>query len=198
MPESTCLPGFACDRNTWTKLCETDVAGIETCQLCNKTSYDLGKRECHAEATYSCPSNDYVLGGDSYDYYFDEKPISASDRCDKVGNKCLPMSQCNLQNLSNSDEPPISCGFSDQTGEDHFCCAEKSSAESNNGNNIVPQPPLFNQSGQAWPCVDHTEMCPKWIKGCDPDHESYEFMKFACMETCGICKNEVSYFHYYK
>ena len=101
------------------------------------------------------------------------------------------MSQCNLKDLSDSDEAPFYCGFSDQTGEDQFCCAENDSV----GNNSIPQPPRFNQSGKAWPCEDHTEMCTKWATkgGCDPIHDSYSFMKFACMESCGICNNNVSY-----
>ena len=146
------------------------------------------------------PSNDYFTleGGidsdealDFFDIYVYAEPTLPSERCDDLaGKKCLPMSQCNLQNLSDSDEPPLSCGFSDHTGEDNFCCVEKNLTVEDIS---IPQPPLFNQTGKAWPCEDHTEMCKKWKKGCKPDHESYEFMKFACMETCEICKNDVRY-----
>ena len=103
------------------------------------------------------------------------------------------MSQCNLQHLSDSDEPPLSCGFDIQTGEDHFCCTENSSNEFDIEDHSTPQPPRFYQNEKAWPCVDLTEMCTKWDKkGCDPNHESYEFMKYTCMESCGICKNDVN------
>ena len=120
---------------------------------------------------------------------------SASECANLNGTKCLPMSQCNLKILSDSDKPPTFCGLSDKTGEDKFCCAGNDTAESQIGNDSIPQRPLFNQSGKAWPCEDHTEMCKKWaVKGgCDPTHDSYSFMKFACMESCGICKNNVRY-----
>ena len=195
------MPGFECDIDTWTRLCETNEAGIETCSICNTTAYDLGKRhQCYPEQDYFCPNNDYEFlddndpaDYDTYDYEYPE-PKPLSERCDKVGKTCLRMSQCNMQNLSDSDEPPLSCGFDKHAREDKFCCAENSSAESEVGSNNTPQSPQFNQSGQAWPCVDHTEMCAKWVKGCDPNHESYQFMKYACMETCKICKNDVRYF----
>ena len=58
-PESICLPGYRCDKNVWTRVCETDKTGIESCSLCNKTNYDLGlvldlDKDCTREAKYDC------------------------------------------------------------------------------------------------------------------------------------------------
>ena len=138
------------------------------------------------------PSNKLISKEDKRTLELGKTIKTSTSECANLdGTKCLPMSQCNLKNLSDSDKAPSYCGFSDQTGEDQFCCAENDSV----GNNSIPQPPRFNQSGKAWPCEDHTEMCTKWATkgGCDPIHDSYSFMKFACMESCGICNNNVSY-----
>ena len=171
-------------------MCDFNEDGTEICHICNRTAYEsLGIRhECRLDQPNSCSSN--VLLDE-----FSDVVITASEQCNAT-QKCLPMSQCNLQHLSDSDEPPLSCGFDKQTGEDHFCCTENISEESDIGDHSTPQPPLFYQNGKAWPCVDHTEMCTKWDNnGCDPKHESYEFMKYTCMESCGICKNDVRYFY---
>ena len=58
-PESICLPGYRCDKNVWTRVCETDKTGIESCSLCNKTNYDLGlvldlDKDCAGESKYDC------------------------------------------------------------------------------------------------------------------------------------------------
>ena len=105
---------------------------------------------------------------------------------------CLPLSKCNQQRFL---KPPTYCGLNSLTGEDNFCC-DKSDAV----NEILqPEPPIFTKSnGQSWPCEDHTKMCKKWVKdhpgSCNPGSEHYEFMKYACMESCEICKDHVSYF----
>ena len=104
------------------------------------------------------------------------------------------MSQCDKQSLSNPLKPPTYCGFDSQTGEDNFCCAGSGAVV-----NDLHQPPVFEKSnGQAWQCEDQTEMCKKWVKdhpdSCNPGNEHYEFMKFACMESCQICKDQVTYF----
>ena len=108
---------------------------------------------------------------------------------------CLPLSKCNQQRFSNYLKPLTYCGLNSLTGEDNFCC-DKSDAV----NEILqPEPPIFTKSnGQSWPCEDHTKMCKKWVKdhpgSCNPGSEHYEFMKYACMESCKICKDHVSYF----
>ena len=172
-------------------MCDFNEDGTEICHICNRTAYEsLGLRhQCYLDEPYFCPSNDYQLD------VFSDEFIPASERC-KATQKCQPMSQCNLQHLSDSDEPPLSCGFDIQTGEDHFCCTENSSNEFDIEDHSTPQPPRFYQNEKVWPCVDLTEMCTKWDKkGCDPNHESYEFMKYTCMESCGFCKNDVKYFY---
>ena len=94
-------------------------------------------------------------------------------------------------------EPPTYCGLNSQTGEDNFCCARSGAV-----NEISqPEPPIFTKpNGRSWPCEDHTEMCQKWVKdhpgSCNPGSEHYEFMKYACMESCQICKDHVRYFRF--
>ena len=111
------------------------------------------------------------------------------------------MSKCNLQDILNSTAPPIPCNdgingkFSRQTGEDYFCCTEDFSGSSNVG---TPQLPIYKTAnGQPWPCVDHVDQCKQWVKehpdSCSPEHGSFEFMKLACMESCKICEENVSY-----
>ena len=76
-----------------------------------------------------------------------------------------------------------------------------------------PQPPLYPEkaSGNARPCRDHSPECARWAKvkpdSCKPhpdpssaeslDH-SYQFMREACMESCGRCQDNVGrglFFH---
>ena len=91
----------------------------------------------------------------------------------------------------NSTTPPIPCKFSRQTGEDYFYCTEDISESQNAG---IPQLPIYKTAnGQPWPCVDFVHQCKQWIKdhpdSCSPEHESFGFMKLACMESCKICRD---------
>ena len=125
--------------------------------------------------------------------YFLEPDVTI--RCStKVGTKCHPLSQCDQQSLSNPLEPPTYCGFNSQTGEDNFCCTGSTGAEFDE----FSQPPIFvKPNGQSWQCEDQTEMCKKWVRdypdSCNPGNDNYGFMKFACMESCQICKDQVIY-----
>ena len=92
------------------------------------------------------------------------------------------------------------------TGEDKFCCKD---LDPSTLRVSMPQSPLFPEtnSGAARPCRDHSPECPRWAEtkpdSCDPhpdlddpdsieasDH-SYEFMREACMESCGRCQDKV-------
>ena len=99
--------------------------------------------------------------------------------------------------------PPKLCGWDLETGEDKFCCKD---LDPSTPRVNMPQPPMFPEKGsnEARPCRDHSTECPKWAKNrpdsCKPHpdplsngsiNHSYEFMREACMETCGRCENNV-------
>ena len=90
-----------------------------------------------------------------------------------------------------------------ETGEDKFCCKD---LDQSTPRVSMPQSPLFPEksSGTARPCRDHSPECPRWAKtkpnSCDPHPDpgsqesaenSYEFMREACMESCGRCQDKV-------
>lgn len=92
--------------------------------------------------------------------------------------------------------PPRNCGYDETTGEDKFCCAYLDGQKID----IPPQPPQFPEKGwKARPCQDHITLCKKWVKShpdsCTQDHKSFEFMKVACMESCGRCNGKVNFFY---
>ena len=97
-----------------------------------------------------------------------------------------------FSNLTNS---PQSCGYDESSGEDKICCGDL------NGERIItPHYPKFPQQNlaEARPCMDHTKYCTDWIQkypeSCSPGHESYIFMREACMESCGRCESYVRIF----
>ena len=109
-----------------------------------------------------------------------------------------------FSNITNG--PPTLCGYDVNTGEDKFCCKD---LDPSTLRVSMPQSPLFPEtnSGAARPCRDHSPECPRWAEtkpdSCDPhpdlddpdsieasDH-SYEFMREACMESCGRCQDKV-------
>ena len=115
----------------------------------------------------------------------------------------------NFLNLVDFNEkmngPPILCGWDLETGEDKFCCKD---LDPTTPRVNMPQPPMFPEKGsnEARPCRDHSTECPKWAKNrpdsCKPHpdpssnesiNHSYEFMREACMETCGRCENNVRF-----
>ena len=59
---------------------------------------------------------------------------------------------------------------------------------------MEPQKPLFLNISQAYPCMDQTSHCKRWIetdpRSCDPppvdsnSFSSYPFMREVCQETC--------------
>ena len=85
------------------------------------------------------------------------------------------------------DTPPLTCGYDNETGKDKFCCFDNENLNSTLV--VVAQTPQF-------PCQDHTTLCEKWLRShpgsCHPSHRSYEFMRVACMESCGRCEDKVS------
>ena len=99
--------------------------------------------------------------------------------------------------------PPTLCGWDVDTGEDKFCCKD---LDPSTPRVFMPQPAIFPEKNSNSPrqCRDHSPQCKIWAKNkpdsCKPhpkpdsfeavDH-SYEFMREACMETCGRCKNNV-------
>ena len=105
--------------------------------------------------------------------------------------------------------PPELCGWDLSSGEDKFCCEDLHGEPSlRSRRNLVtnPQPPLYpeKESGNARPCRDHSPECARWASvkpdSCKPhpdplsaeslDH-SYQFMREACMESCGRCQDFV-------
>ena len=91
-------------------------------------------------------------------------------------------------------KPPEACGYDESTGEDKFCCKD---LDVNSQHVNEPQKPLFTdkRTGEAYPCMDQTSHCERWIKinpeSCNPDHKnpatglsSYKFMREVCQESC--------------
>ena len=220
IPGFRCASSLKCESKTSKKRkkirecteCSADKGICKTCHLIN------GKEECTTvdERPYDCGQYDYHLDSaleDYSDYYesrynqyvsskncfqiLHKKTIYSPDpevstRCTaEEGSECRPLSKCDQKSLSNPIKPPTYCGFNSQTGEDSFCCTG-SGADLDD----LFQPPIFKKpNGQSWQCEDQTEMCKKWAKdhpdSCNPGNEHYEFMKFACMESCQICKDQV-------
>ena len=87
--------------------------------------------------------------------------------------------------------PPESCGFDLSTGEDKFCCAHVDKDPV-----LESQPPLFkDKNGKAYPCMDQTSHCEKWVQkfpeNCEPNYDTYgfsenryPFMREVCQESC--------------
>ena len=90
---------------------------------------------------------------------------------------------------------PQSCGYDEISGEDKICCDDYSGIPM-----VRSQPPKFPlENSKARPCLDHTKQCTKWVQkfpeSCQPGHKSYIFMREACQESCGRCKNDVILYH---
>ena len=97
--------------------------------------------------------------------------------------------------FNDATSSPQSCGYDENTGEDKICCEDYGGIPV-----IGSQPPKFpSKNLKARPCLDHTKQCTKWVQkypeSCKPGHESYIFMREACQESCGRCKNDVIFYH---
>ena len=196
-PITICIPGFPCGsslkcesktskKRRVIRECTECIPEKEICRTCDLLN---GKDQCYtvSERPYECGHYDY----DNIDYD-DQISSDLQDRC-SVETKCRPLSQCDQKSFTNPLKPPAYCGLNSQTGEDKFCCVGSGAVFDD-----LPQPPIFEKTnGQSWKCEDQTEMCKKWAKdhpdSCNPGNEHYEFMKFACMESCQICKDQVRY-----
>lgn len=49
---------------------------------------------------------------------------------------------------------------------------------------------------RRYPCEDYVPQCRAWARESpetctDHDQEAFGLMTMACMESCGVCKNEV-------
>ena len=92
----------------------------------------------------------------------------------------------------NNTKPPGYCGFDLDTGADKFCCSDLDPR----GSRLIkePQQPLFQKDSEAYPCLDQTTNCEKWIEtnpeSCTPvyvdgfNNNSYPFMREVCQESC--------------
>ena len=92
----------------------------------------------------------------------------------------------------NNTKPPGYCGFDLDTGADKFCCSDLDPRASR----LIkePQQPLFQKDSEAYPCLDQTTNCEKWIEtnpeSCTPvyvdgfNNNSYPFMREVCQESC--------------
>ena len=195
-----CFPGQPwCDPEELKKQnaleCRTNDFGMECCKN------DKGEEDCYPLAEpYKCDSNNFIQFGQYPEYvipeeYQGEFPEYPAMQNEDSTCQCLPLSKCILQDILNSTIPPTLCKFSRETGEDYFCCNEGFSGSSKVPG--IPQSPIYKTiNGQPWPCADHTDQCQQWINdhpdSCSPQHESYGFMKLACMESCKICEGHVS------
>ena len=110
------------------------------------------------------------------------------------GTECLPLSQCDLTYINSDESPPTYCKDSSKTGQDHFCCTKNSKIRTPNQVRQQRIFPLFYN--RTYPCEDHTDMCKTWAnnqpQSCNPGNKQYDFMKFACMDSCKICQDDVS------
>ena len=98
--------------------------------------------------------------------------------------------------FNDTTSSPQSCGYDENSGEDKICCEDYGGIPV-----IGSQPPKFpSKNLKARPCLDHTKQCTKWVQkypeSCKPGHKSYIFMREACQESCGRCKNDVIFYHW--
>ena len=88
-------------------------------------------------------------------------------------------------------KPPGYCGFDQETGADKFCCSD---FNPNDKPIKEPQQPLFQKDSKAYPCLDQSSNCERWVKtnpkSCTPKYmdgysrNSYRFMREVCQESC--------------
>ena len=91
----------------------------------------------------------------------------------------------------NTTKPPAYCGFDQNTGADKFCCSD---SNPNDKPIKEPQQPLFQKDSKAYPCLDQSSNCERWVKtnpkSCTPKYmdgfsrNSYRFMREVCQESC--------------
>ena len=91
----------------------------------------------------------------------------------------------------NTTKPPGYCGFDQDTGADKFCCSD---FNTNDKPIKEPQQPLFQKDSKAYPCLDQSSNCERWVKtnpkSCTPKYmdgfsrNSYRFMREVCQESC--------------
>ena len=134
------------------------------------------------------------MDGEEYQYEELEYEDNDQNSCNS-GTECLPLSQCDSTYINSDESPPTYCKDSSATGEDHFCCMKNSNISM--PPNQVREQRLFTKFYNTnWRCADHTDMCQTWVNfhpdSCNPESEHYDFMKLACMDTCKVCKDNVS------
>jgi len=148
-------------------------------QFENDDEYDPEAGDYDYASLY--PTYDEFVTSQSDD---DDDGVTSSDpRCRRdPGTPCVDISRCSANDF-NGDSPPLSCGWSQTTGEETFCCKGTSQPK------LVKQ--TIPQKYGDYECEDLTPFCKDFFvktpSSCRPSHESFDFMRRACMQTCNLC-----------